>query len=91
MLTADTDAFLRRGFTHLVVEYRTADGVWEDTRRIAEQGRLIAHFSPWRDERPAAVDGSGKLERLRLGDFFALERFGLFVDVYDLRPTKPRL
>ena len=59
----------------------------EDTRRIAEQGKLIVHFSPWRDERPIAVDGSGKLERLRFRDLLALERFGLFVDVYEL-PSK---
>lgn len=81
-LTGDTDVFLRSGFTHLVVEYRSADAIREDTRRIAEQGRLIQHFSPWRDERPVAVDGSGKLDRLRLADLWALERFGHFVDVY---------
>lgn len=88
-LIADTDAFLRRGFTHFVVEYRLADAVRDDTRRILEQGRRIAHFGPWRDERPVAVDGSGKLERLDFDDLFALDRFGHFVDVYTLQSPVP--
>lgn len=89
-LTDDTDAFLRSGFTHLVLEYRAADGIRADVRRIAGEGRRIAHFSPWREERSSAVDGSGKLERLDLKDLLALERFGLFVDVYILPPRDPK-
>ncbi|MDP3727101.1 MAG: hypothetical protein Q8R35_00500 [bacterium] len=93
LFTADPNTLIRQGFTYLVLEYRTTDAIREDTRRIAEQGRRIAHFSPWRaagegeprqgrDDRPAAVDGSGKLQRLSLKELWALERFGFFVDVY---------
>lgn len=83
-LTADPDALIRQGFTHLVFEYRTADGIRDDVRRIAERGALLAHFSPWKTPRPVSYDGSGKLERLSLTELWTLERFGLFVDVYQL-------
>ncbi|MBI4132356.1 MAG: hypothetical protein HY474_01855 [Candidatus Sungbacteria bacterium] len=83
-LTADTNAFLRQGFTHLVIEYRSSDAIRGDTRRIAERATLIARFNPWRIGRSFAPDGSGKLDRLSFADLLDLERFGLFVDVYRL-------
>ncbi len=81
-LTADPDVFLRRDFTHLVVEYASAGGIRDDIRRISERSALIQHFDPWSASHPVAYDGSGKLERLSLADLWALRRFGLFVDVY---------
>lgn len=83
---ADPNILIRQGFTHLVVEYRTADGIRDDVRRIAGQGALLTRFDPWKTPRPASYDGSGKLGRLSLNELWALRRFGLFVDVYVLPP-----
>ena len=83
-LLKNTQAFRTRGFQYLVVEYPETDSIKPDLLPFVAEARLIQHIGPWKYPRAYAVDGSGKISLFSVASLFALDRFGLFVDIYEL-------
>ncbi|MDO8500071.1 MAG: hypothetical protein Q7S66_05480 [bacterium] len=76
--------FRKNGFRYVVVEYVSFDKVSEDTKQLLSGAKLIQRFSQWKNPRNQAFDGSGKIGHLSFAELLQMERFGLFVDVYEL-------
>jgi len=83
----DINFFRERGYRYFAVEYRHANGADVDPRtaRLIEGLTRVARFDPFgRGEFPWALDLSGEIDDLWPHELFWFERFGRFVDVYEL-------
>lgn len=77
--------FRQNGFQYAVVEYTNPGAIAKDTLRVISDAKLIQRFSQWKEPHEQSFDGSGKLGRLSIPELFQMERFGLFVDIYESR------
>lgn len=78
------DNIRKSGLSHLIVEYADQDGIKDDVKRIMAGSTLIKRFSPWKGPNSESYVGSGKINDISIAKLFDLERFGLFVDIYEL-------
>lgn len=84
---AEKSFFTRQGYRYLAVEYAYPDRRDLDpaTAALMAQGTLLRRLGNWRGGAIArALDLSGEISTVPPWRFWAIERFGLTVDIYEL-------